>query len=149
MDFGLSPQHMELRATVADFAQRVVRSRIEELESGEFPAGLWKAYQEAGFLGRTVPKEYGGQGATLIDMALMLEETAKAHPTAAAYLQACANFGIEFLSRLGSEHVKKKFLPGIMAGKSVIVQALSEPEAGSALTDLKTKATRKGDTYVV
>lgn len=149
MDFGLSSQQLELRASVAEFAQRVVRSRIEELESGEFPAGLWKAYQEAGFLARTAPKEYGGKGAPFIDMVLMLEEIAKAHPTAAAYLQACANFGIEFLSHLGSETVKKKYLPNIVAGKSVLVQALSEPEAGSALTDLKTTATLKGDSYVV
>lgn len=149
MDFGLSSRQLELRTSVAEFAQRVVRSRIEELESGDFPAGLWKAYQEAGYLARTVPKDYGGQGAPFIDMVLMLEEIAKAHPTAAAYLQACANFGTEFLSRLGDEHVKRKYLPNIVAGKSVLVQALSEPEAGSALTDLKTTATRKGDAYVV
>jgi alkylation response protein AidB-like acyl-CoA dehydrogenase len=149
MNFEFSPQQLELRASIADFAEHVVGSHVEELESGNFPAALWRAYQEAGYLSRTVPEDYGGQGAPFIDMVLMLEEIAKAHPTAAAYLQAGANFSIEFLSRLGSEHLKKKYLPEIMAGKSVLVQALSEPGAGSALTDLRTTAIRNGNTYVV
>lgn len=149
MDFEFSGQQRELRTSTANFAERVVRSHGEALESGNFPAALWRAYQEAGYLSRTVPKEYGGQGAPFIDMVLMLEEIAKAHPTAAAYLQAGANFSIEFLGRLGSEHLKRKYLPKIMAGESVLVQALSEPGAGSALTELKTTATRDGNTYVV
>jgi alkylation response protein AidB-like acyl-CoA dehydrogenase len=82
-------------------------------------------------------------------MVIMLEEIAKVHPTAAAYLQAAANFSIEFLSRLGSERLKRKYLPKIAAGESILVQALSEPAAGSALTDLKTTATRRGNGYVV
>lgn len=149
MNFEFTSAQQDFRASVKDFAQHVVRLHVGELESGNFPTNLWEAYRQAGYLSRTVPKDHGGQGAPFIDMVIMLEEIAKAHPTAAAYLQAGANFAIEFLSRLGSEHVKRKYLPKIMAGKSVLVQALSEPGAGSALTDLMTSASREGDNYVV
>jgi butyryl-CoA dehydrogenase len=149
MDFEFSDEQCALKAKVADFGREVLQGRDADLENGEFPAWLWDAYRKAGFLKRTVPREYGGDGAPFMDMVIMLEELAKVNATAAAYLQACANFPIEFISRLGSATLKRKYLPRIAAGESIIVQALSEPGAGSALTDLKTTAAREGDTYIV
>jgi alkylation response protein AidB-like acyl-CoA dehydrogenase len=149
MEFAFSPEQQRLRAFVADFAGTVVAGRGKDLESGEFPDWLWEAYRDAGFLRRTAPVAYGGDGAPLFDMVIMLEELAKVNASAAAFLQLGANFPIEFLGRLGSDRVKEKYLPGVVGGTSIITQGLSEPNAGSALTDLETTAVRDGDHYVV
>lgn len=149
MDFEFSKTQLELKQATARFAAEVIPECLSELASGEMPRGLWRKYQSAGLLSRTIPKEYGGDGAPFFDMVLMLEEIAKVHPTAAAYLQACANFPTQFLARFGSEILKATFLPKVAAGESILVQALSEPNAGSSLSDLETTAVHDSDGYMV
>ena len=149
MDFEFTKQQNDFRQSLRDFAERVVRPRVADLEDGEFPAWLWREYRDGGFLKRTVSKDYGGDGAPFMDMVIMLEELAKVNATAAAYLQVGANFPIEFIGRLGSPRLKEKYLPAIVAGEALIVQGLSEPHAGSALTDLTSTAEPQGENYVV
>ena len=149
MDFDFSKKQQRFRDKVREFAAAEVPPCLDEIESGEFPATLWGKYKDAGFLKRTAPTDYGGDGGPFMDMVIILEELAKVNATAAAYLQACANFPIEFINRLGSKRLKRKYLPAILDGEAIIVQGLSEPQAGSALTDLKSTAALKKGKYVV
>lgn len=149
MEFEFTKEQQKFRHSVREFAEKVVKPRGAELENGEFPAWLWQEYKNTGFLRRTVPEEYGGDGAPFMDMVIMLEELAKVNFTAAAYLQVGANFPIEFIGRLGSKRLREKYLPSIVNGEALIVQGLSEPHAGSALTDLSSTAELQGKNYLV
>lgn len=149
MHFAFSPEQDAFRAYVADFAQNVLVGREKDLETGEFPDWLWQAYMDAGLLRRTAPAEYGGEGAPFMDMVILLEELAKVNATAAAFIQLGSNFPTEFLGRLGSDRLREKYLPGVIDGRHIITQGLSEPNAGSALTDLETTAVAHGDDYIV
>ena len=149
MHFDFSSEQTRFRTTVADFAKNVVLGRQSDLETGEFPDWLWEAYKEAGFLRRTAPVQYGGDGRPFMDMVILLEELAKVNATAAALIQLGVNFPTEFLGRLGSERIQEKYIPGILEGENIVTQGLSEPNAGSALSDLETTATRRGEHYSV
>lgn len=148
MDFQFSAEEQQFREGVAAFARTTIRSNLDELQSGEFPAKLWRDYAKASYLARTIPTTYGGQGAPFSDMVIMLEELAKVHPVAAAYLQVGANFGIEFI-KLGDEQLRQRYLPRIASGDCILCQGLTEPSAGSALTDLRTTASPRGGEFVV
>src|SRR5258708_12161391 len=100
-----------------------------------------------GLLGITIPEADGGQGGTLLDAVLAIETIASVCPRSADVVQA-GNFGpIRVLAEYGSASQKQKFLQRLLAGESVIAVGMTEPDAGSAVTDLKTSATRDGGGY--
>jgi alkylation response protein AidB-like acyl-CoA dehydrogenase len=98
-------------------------------------------------LGITMPTEHGGQGGTLMDAVLAIEQVALACPRSADAVQA-GNFGpIRTLTEYASAEQRRRFLPDLLAGRKLIALGMSEPEAGSAVTDLKTSATQDGAGY--
>jgi alkylation response protein AidB-like acyl-CoA dehydrogenase len=102
-----------------------------------------------GLLGITMTQADGGQGGTLMDAVLAIEAVASVCPRSADVVQA-GNFGpVRVLAEFGSAAQKKKYLAPILAGDTVMCLGMSEPEAGSAVTDLKTSATPDGDGYRV
>jgi alkylation response protein AidB-like acyl-CoA dehydrogenase len=149
MDFKFTKEQEDLRQKVRNFAEKEVKPNISELEKLEFPSWLWKKEVDAGFMKRTIPKEYGGDGAPFIDMVIMLEELTRVDFQAGAILQIGPNFSIEFINKLGSEELKRKYLPSVARGESFIVQGLTEPEAGSALSDLTSSAILEDNYYLV
>jgi alkylation response protein AidB-like acyl-CoA dehydrogenase len=97
---------------------------------------------QQGLLGITIPEADGGQGGTLMDAVLAIEAVASACPRSADVIQA-GNFGpIRVLAEYGSPSQKQAYLSRLLKGESVIAVGMTEPEAGSAVTDLATKATR-------
>ncbi len=102
-----------------------------------------------GFLGINTPVEYGGLGLGNLEAILVLEEFAKVHPGVAFPIFESAVGPIKAIERFGTDPLKQRLLPDVCAGKKVVAVAMSEPDAGTALTDLTTRAEIKNGRIVV
>jgi len=140
VDFELSLELQDLQTTVRRLAQDKVKPRAREIDaSGEYPADLFDVFRSAGLLGLCIPVELGGSGAGILGLTIAIEEVAKYSNTAALML---------LLTRLptgpimiaGSEDQKRRYLPGIADGSSRAAFGLSEPQAGSDVMGMRTKA---------
>ncbi|HVT76381.1 MAG TPA: acyl-CoA dehydrogenase family protein [Acidimicrobiales bacterium] len=149
MDFALSEEMQELQQTVRRLAQDKVKPRAREIDdTGEYPQDLFEVFRDAGLLGLCIPEAYGGSGAGILGLTIAMEEVAKYSNTAALML---------LLTRLptgpimiaGSEEQKQKYLPGIAAGETRCGFGLSEPQAGSDVMGMRTRATQDGDEWVI
>ncbi|MEV5712886.1 acyl-CoA dehydrogenase [Amycolatopsis mediterranei] len=144
----------EDRTAFAESIRAFARDRLAAgaLERAHAPGYPWEVAEllaQQGLLGLTVPEEDGGQGATLLDAVLAIQEIGLVCPKSADVVQA-GNFGaLRTFAEYATDDQKARFLPGFLAGKSLLGLAMSEPEAGSAVTDLTTSAERDGDSYVV
>jgi alkylation response protein AidB-like acyl-CoA dehydrogenase len=150
MEFELSE---EQRA----FADSVRRFALAELKEGALrrahePGYAWDAARkvaEMGLLGITISEEDGGQGGTLMDAVIAIQELALVCPKSADVVQA-GNFGaIRTFAAYGSAEQKARFLPDLLAGRKVMALGMTEPEAGSAVTELRTSARQEGGEYVI
>ena len=147
MDFRLSPEQEQLR----DTARRFAKSELPELarkmeETNEpLPREMVKRYAELGFLGINLPAEYGGHDAGHLEAVLVLEELAKVSPAVAfPMFESC--FGpILAIAHFAPEELRRRLIPAVCAGEKIVAVSMSEPGAGSALTDLTTRATIKAD----
>ena len=148
MDFRLTPEQTEFRDAVRRFADKhLAAGARERAHAGGYPWDVAKLTAKQGLLGITIPEADGGQGGTLLDAVLAIETIAAVCPRSADVVQA-GNFGpIRVLAEYGSASQKQKFLQKLLAGESVIAVGMTEPDAGSAVTDLKTSATRNATGY--
>src|ERR1700688_2584342 len=145
MDFDLSPELEDLRATVRRLARDKVKPRAREIDlSGAYPTDIFEAFRDAGLLGLCIPEEYGGSGAGILGLTIAIEEVSKYSNTAALML---------LLTRLptgpvliaGTEEQKHKYLPGVATGSERAAFGLSEAQAGSDVMGIRTRATPDPD----
>jgi len=150
MDFKLTEDQMELQKWAKNFAkEKFAEKAYTWVHNHEVPWENAKALADHGLMGMNLPVEDGGQGMGLMESIIVMEEVAKVCPSTADMLQV-GNFGaIKQLAAYGSPELKKRVLPGILAGEKLISVAMSEPNAGSATTDLQTKAEVKGDKVII
>ena len=161
MDFALSEQEEAFRKEVSDWLDvnmKEMRQRRERQDTSaregdppevqEFTRWWHKKLYDAGYVGITWPKEYGGRGATLMEQVIFNQEMAKHRAPGGA-----GGLGIGWagptIMAAGTEEQKKRFLPRILSGEDVWCQAFSEPEAGSDLANCQTRAVEDGDDYIV
>jgi acyl-CoA dehydrogenase len=117
-----------------------------------FPTELWRALGDNGWLGVTIPEDYGGHGMTFLDAVFVVETACRggAGATLSQLFMATPVFGGETIRRHGSPELKQDLLPGIAAGTTNFCMALTEPDAGSDTFATATRAIRNGDgTYVL
>ena len=141
--------HEDLRTGVRDLCKAFPDSYWRELDAQRaYPDAFVKALTGAGYLAALIPEEYGGSGLGLTEASIILEEINRSGGNAAACHAQMYTMGT--LLRHGSDAQKRTYLPKIASGE-LRLQAfgVSEPTTGSDTTQLKTLATRKGDTYVV
>jgi alkylation response protein AidB-like acyl-CoA dehydrogenase len=150
MDFQLSAEQVELQKWARDLAREKFSEKAYTwVKRGEVPWENAKILAEHGLMGMTLPKEDGGQGMTLLEAIIVMEEIAKVCPNTADMFQA-GNFGaIRQLAAYGSKELKQRVLPSLLAGEKLISVAMTEPNAGSATTDLRTKARIEGDKVII
>lgn len=143
MDFTLTEEQRALQESVSQFAQRELPAIAREIEENDEPPSLElrRRFGELGYLGVNLPTEYGGGGMTHFDAVLVLEELAKVSIAVAfPVFESC--FGPTLaIAHFGNEAMKRRILPKVCSGETVVAVAMSEPGAGSALTDLKTQLT--------
>jgi alkylation response protein AidB-like acyl-CoA dehydrogenase len=150
MDLSLSPAEQEFRDEV--------RAWLEENHPGPEPEGLaevvafrrdWqRQMHEAGWAGIAWPREYGGRGATLIEQAIFAGEMTRAEAPSPVNVLGLAMGGPVVIAH-GSEEQKRRYLEPILSAEEIWCQGFSEPESGSDLASLKTKAVKDGDEWVV
>ncbi|HKC45280.1 MAG TPA: acyl-CoA dehydrogenase family protein [Burkholderiales bacterium] len=150
MDFALTPEQELFRDSVRGFAERRLRAgALQRAHASEHPWDVAKLMAAQGLLGITVGENDGGQGGTLMDAVLAIETVAQVCPRSADVVQA-GNFGpIRVLAEYGTEDQKRRYLKRLLAGEGVICVGMTEPEAGSAVTDLRASATPDGAGYRV
>lgn len=144
-----SDEEKELRAAVAGIVGRFGHEYYRsQAAAGEPMTELWEQLGRGGYLGVSIPEEYGGSGAGLTELAIVLEElSAGGCPELALVLsQGIAG---SVLARHGSEQQKRRYLPGIASGAEKFVFALTEPDAGSNSHNVATWAKRDGDDWIV
>jgi butyryl-CoA dehydrogenase len=147
----MTPEQRSLQEAVRRFAAAELPSLARDLELRDtsLPDAWMKRYAELGVLGINVPVVYGGQGLGHFEAVLALEEFAKVS-SAVAMPVFEANFGpMAVLVHFASEELKQRLLPRVCRGELVIAVSMSEPEAGTALTDLATRARAHGGGLVL
>ena len=150
MNFQLTPEQEAFRDAVRGFAERHLRDgALARAQNPEHPWDVAKLMAEQGLLGITIAEKDGGQGGTLMDAVIAIETVAQVCPRSADVVQA-GNFGaIRVLAEYGTDDQKRRYLARLLSGEGVICVGMTEPEAGSAVTDLKTTATPDGDGFRV
>ena len=150
MDFRLTSEQEEFRDAVRRFAEKhLAAGALQRAHAPGYPFDVAKLMAKQGLLGITIWEEDGGQGGTLLDAVLAIETIASICPRSADVVQA-GNFGpIRVLAEYGSAAQKERYLKRLLAGEAVISVGMTEPDAGSAVTELKTSATRDGQGWRV
>ena len=151
MDFTLSAEQQALIDTTRKFAAAELPelARTIEQTNNPPPRSLLKRYAELGLMGINLPTEYGGAGMGHLEAVLALEELAKIS-CAIAFPIFESSFGPALaIAHFASEEMRRRILPQICSGDMVLAVSMSEPQAGTALTDLKTRATLHGDKVIV
>ncbi|HEY0296920.1 MAG TPA: acyl-CoA dehydrogenase [Bordetella sp.] len=145
MDFSLTPEQLDFESSVRRFAEKELRDgAVQRAHSDAYPWDIARKMGEQGLLGITIGEADGGIGGTLMDAVIAIQTVAAVCPRSADVVQA-GNFGaIRVLAEYGSPLQKEKYLAALLAGKLLISVGMTEPEAGSAVTELKTSATRDG-----
>ncbi len=151
MDFSLSAEQQALQESVRKFALQELPDIAREIEASDEPVSLELRHRfaELGYLGVNLPAEFGGGGLSHLDAVIVLEEIARISIAVAfPIFESC--FGpCLAIAHFGSDALKRKLLPKVCSGDVVVAVSMSEPEAGSALTDLSTKARIEGEQIVI
>ncbi len=150
MDLTLSPSEREFRDEVRGWleANHPGREPAGDHEQFEFRRAWQRSLNERGWAGLSWPTDYGGAGATLVEQAIFYEEVARAGAPQMANVLGLAMGGPTVIAH-GDEQQKQRYLPPILSADEIWCQGFSEPDSGSDLASLKTRAVRSGDEWVV
>ena len=147
--FQLTSDQETLRKQAADLARHVIAERAARIDRTEaYPWDNVEALTEAGFMGMTVPTAYGGRGLSFLDAALVVEEMAKVCGITARIVVEANMGGIAAVMKYGNETQKQLAAALVLAGDKPAI-CITEPEAGSAASELTTRADQRGDRYVL
>ena len=148
MDFTFNEEQKLFRDSVEAFAIRhLAAGALERAHTNDYPWDVARLMADQGLLGITIPEDSGGQGGSLMDAVIAIQTVASVCPRSADVVQA-GNFGpIRVLAEYGSDEQKHRILKKLLAGESLIAVAMTEPEAGSAVTDLSTTAIPDGEGF--
>jgi alkylation response protein AidB-like acyl-CoA dehydrogenase len=150
VNFDLDEDTREIR----DLARRVAIERLrpgafERRHAYEFPAENIKLLGDLGLLGLCLPEEYGGGGRPELDAILVIEQLGWGYPVTGARAVMAMTGPCSFIAKFGTAEQKKRYIPPVCAGEERWSISLTEPQAGSALTDMATRAEIVGDTCVI
>jgi hypothetical protein len=152
MDFRLSGEQEKFRQEVREFLEEELRQELWEPSCDAWIMGhnpeFTKRVSKRGWIGLTWPKEFGGQGRSYVDRLILTEEMLRYGAPAACHWFADRQIGGAIV-HYGTEEQKRELLPMILKGEAYVGLGMSEPDAGSDLASLKTRAVEDGDYYVI
>ena len=145
----LTSEQKDIVKAAREFAEGEFKDRAKEFdEKEEFDLAIAKRACDNGFVGTFIKEEYGGAGLGFLEHSLITEQFWRVDPGCGQ--SVCSlSFGSEMVQAFGTEAQKQKYLPCIPTGEKMIGFAITEPDAGSDVTMLKTRAEKKGDKYVI
>ena len=139
----------QLQATAWEFAKKEIAPRAAEVDRTEqYPWENVKQLTKQGFMGMTIPKEYGGPGMTYLDVVLVIEEIAKVCGVSARIVVEANMGAVGAVMKYGSETQKKLAAEHVLSGDKPAI-CITEPGAGSAASEMSTRADHKGDHYIL
>ena len=149
MDFGLTDEQAQLQEEVRRFAENEIKPEARHYDVEEkFPHDVVDAAAEMGLTGATIPMEYGGAGYNAVESVIIAEELFAADPGIGLSVLA-ASFGTEAIVEYGTEEQKERFLTPVAAGEMISGAAISEPDSGSDVSSVSTRAEKDGDEWVI
>jgi isovaleryl-CoA dehydrogenase len=149
-DFGLGAEVDMLRQSVNGFAQDRIAPRADAIDrDNTFPRDLWPEMGALGLHGITAAEEYGGAGLGYLAHCVAMEEISRASASVGLSYGAHSNLCVNQLNRNGSAEQKRKYLPKLISGEHIGALAMSEPDAGSDVVSMRTRADKNGDRYVL
>lgn len=150
MDFSLSGEQAAFRQAVHDFTEREVAPAAAELdERGEFPEALFRRCGQLGYFGLRYPESAGGQAADFTTFCLMVEEIARGSLSLAAAVSMQGLMGTDFVYRFGTADHHQRLLGPALRGEKIGTIAMTEPDFGSDLGGITTRAVRDGDDWLL
>jgi isovaleryl-CoA dehydrogenase len=150
LDFDLGQEIDQLRDSVRGFADDEIAPLAAEIDRTDtFPRQLWPKMGALGLHGITVEEAYGGAGMGYLAHVVAMEEVSRGSASVGLSYGAHSNLCVNQIRRNGSEAQKRKYLPKLISGEHVGALAMSEPEAGSDVVGMKTRAEKKGDRFVL
>lgn len=151
MDFRLTEEQAQLQQAARRFANEQLRPLAQELEETGHPVPReWtRRYAELGFLGINVAEAYGGLGLGNLEALVVLEEFAKISSAVAFPVFESSVGPVRAIEYFAAESLKQRIIPAVCRGEMVVAVAMSEPDAGTALTDLRTTARIEADRVVI
>ncbi len=150
MDFKLSEEQIGIKRMVREFAEKVIKPLVKEYDEEEKypPESVIKQASEIGLVSLTMPKEYGGADLDHVSAAIIVEELSRVCVGFADAI-AARTFGFGIIQKYGTEEQKRKYLTPLAAGESAVASAITEPDAGSDIASIKTRAEEKNGYYVI
>lgn len=150
MNFDLTPEQKAVKDMSRRFAREVIAPRAEEFErKGEHPYDIISQMAELGMMGIPFPREYGGQGKDWVSMNLCIEELSRVDMLPGVILDVTVTGTGQALYLFGTEAQKKKWLIPIAQGKALGAMGLTEPDAGSDASGIRTTARLDGDEWII
>ena len=149
--YYFTEEHELFRQSLRTFLEQEAIPNIDQWEEDRrTPRDIWKKMGEMGFLGLSYPEKYGGMGLDFFYDVVFNEELGRCNSGGFAITQQVVQYmSGPYILKYGSDHLKDKYLPGIIAGDLISSIAITEPGAGSDVQNIKTKAVREGDHYIV
>jgi butyryl-CoA dehydrogenase len=151
MNFSMTADQRELQSAARDFARNELPAIAATLERDNIPPShdLVRRYADMGFLGINVPSALGGLGLGNLEALIVLEEFAKISSAVAFPIFESSVGPVRAIEHFAPESLKRRIVPAVCRGEMVVAVSMSEPDAGSALTDLKTKGVIEGDKVIL
>src|SRR5438552_5424332 len=148
--FVFTEEHEELRRSIRAFVEREIVPHVEEWEKTTFPDAIVRRMGELGFLGLSVPEEYGGQGGGYCADLVLAEEMGRSGSGGLLMgLSVHTDMVIPPILEFGSEEQKQRWIPAGVSGEEIFCLGITEPDAGSDVAGIKTRAVREGDGWVI
>ena len=150
MQFEFTPEQIQLRKTVREFAEAEILPHVLEWDEEQiFPLDIVKQLGKLGFLGVVFPEELGGAGLGYIDYAIIMEELARVDPSVGLILAAHIFAVHQSHLHAGNKEQRAKYIPKLTSGEWIGSWALTEPESGSDAGSMRTKAVKQGECWVL
>ncbi|WP_010530135.1 acyl-CoA dehydrogenase family protein [Lentibacillus jeotgali] len=150
MTVAISDELEQMKTMIKNFADKDVDLYAQQIEDEDIlPQYLIEKAKELGLFGISIPEEYGGIGLNAVGKTTVLEQLGRTHNGFVSLISAHTGIGSTGIVKMGSEHLKQKYLSDMAAGNKIGAFALSEPGAGSDATNLATQAERQGGSWIL
>jgi alkylation response protein AidB-like acyl-CoA dehydrogenase len=150
MEFDFTPEQIQLRKSVREFAEQEIRPHVLEWdEDGIFPLDVIKKAGELGFLGAIFPEELGGAGLGYIEYSIIIEELARIDPSVGLIVAAHNSLCTNHIFIAGSDEQRRRYIPKLATGEWIGSWSLTESESGSDAAGMRTKAVKDGACWVL
>jgi hypothetical protein len=150
MEFDFTPEQIQLRKSVREFAEQEIRPHVLEWDEQEiFPLDVIKKAGQLGFLGAIFPEEFGGSGLGYIEYSIIIEELARIDPSVGLIVAAHNSLCTNHIFVAGSEEQRRKYVPKLATGEWIGSWSLTESESGSDAGGMRTKAAKDGACWIL